>query len=86
MLPATASQPERVRLGAYNNRNDRTNLFSQTDLVWENRLGGIDQTMLFGFELGRQKSRNERNTGTLSGAPIIDGNACRSAIRRPTST
>ena len=29
------------------------NLFSQTDLVWENRLGGIDQTLLFGFEVGR---------------------------------
>ena len=53
--------PERVTLGAYNNRNDRTNLFSQTDLIWENRLGGIDQTLLFGFEVGRQKSRNQRN-------------------------
>ena len=38
----------------YNNRNDRKNLFSQTDLVWENRLAGIDQTLLFGFELGRE--------------------------------
>jgi catecholate siderophore receptor len=54
-----------VTLGAYNNRNDRQNLFSQTDLVWENRLGGIDQTLLFGFEVGRQKSRNERMTGSF---------------------
>ena len=38
----------------------RQNLFSQTDLVWENRLGGIDQTLLFGFEVGRQNSRNRR--------------------------
>ena len=52
-------------MGAYNSRNDRQNLFSQTDLVWENRLGGIDQTLLFGFELGRQKSRNHRKTGTF---------------------
>ena len=54
-----------VTLGAYNSRNDRTNLFSQTDLIWENRLGGIDQTLLFGFELGRQKSRNHRMSGTF---------------------
>ena len=58
-----------VVLGAYNSRNDRRNLFSQTDLIWENRLGGIDQTLLFGFEVGRQKSRNHRETGTISGLP-----------------
>jgi len=52
-----------VVLGAYNNRNDRKNLFSQTDLVWENRLAGIDQTLLLGFEVGQQKSRNYRQTG-----------------------
>lgn len=64
-----------VTLGAYNNRNNRQNLFSQTDLVWENRLGGIDQTLLFGFEFGRQKSRNQRMSGTfLNGntTPISD--------------
>lgn len=58
-----------VVLGAYNSRNDRRNLFSQTDLVWENKLGGIDQTILLGFELGRQKSRNHRKSGTILGLP-----------------
>lgn len=57
---------QRVTLAAYNSRNDRQNLFSQTDLVWENRLGGIDQTLLFGFELGRQRSRNHRQSGTFA--------------------
>ena len=64
-----------VTLGAYNNRNDRTNLFSQTDLIWKNRLGGIDQTLLFGFEVGREKSRNFRNTGSFPDGdttPITD--------------
>ena len=77
VLPATATQPRRVRLGAYNSQNDRQNLFSQTDLVWENKLAGIDQTMLIGFEVGRQKSRNRRLTGTVSSASpgVIDGNA-----------
>jgi catecholate siderophore receptor len=58
-----------VVLGAYNNRNDRTNLFTQTDLVWSGNLGGIDQTFLLGFELGRQKSRNFRQSGTIAGGP-----------------
>jgi catecholate siderophore receptor len=75
VLPATAALPGRVRLSAYNNRNNRRNLFTQNDLVWENRLGGIDQTLLVGFELGREKSRNIRNTGMVSGAELIDGNA-----------
>ena len=75
VLPATLTQPARVRLGAYNSRNDRTNLINQTDLIWENRLGGIDQTILFGAEFGRQKSRNQRLSGAMSGSSIIDGNA-----------
>jgi catecholate siderophore receptor len=54
---------DRVRLSAYNDSTRRKNLFSQTDLVWENRLGGVDQTLLLGFELGRQKSRNQRRNG-----------------------
>jgi catecholate siderophore receptor len=64
-----------VTLGAYNNATDRHTLFSQTDLIWENRLAGIDQTLLFGFELGRETSRNFRNTGTIVGGnttPITD--------------
>ena len=75
VLPADAAKdlPERVKLGAYNNRNNRQNLFSQTDLTWENDLAGIDQTLLFGFEVGRQRSRNRRNTGTLSGDCLLPG-------------
>jgi catecholate siderophore receptor len=56
-----------VVLNAYNNRTERRNLFNQTDLIWENRLGGIDQTVLVGFEVGRQKSRNFRQTGIFAG-------------------
>jgi catecholate siderophore receptor len=63
-----------VTLGAYNNLNNRKNLFSQTDLIWENALG-IDQTLLFGFELGREESRNLRKTGSFQNGntvPISD--------------
>jgi catecholate siderophore receptor len=64
-----------VTLSGYNNRNDRTNTFSETDLVWKNQLAGIDQTMLFGFEIGREKSRNKRNTAVFlddNTTPITD--------------
>jgi len=64
-----------VTLGAYNNATKRQNVFSQTDLIWTNRLAGIDQTLLLGFELGREKSRNRRDTGSFPGgntAPITD--------------
>jgi catecholate siderophore receptor len=58
-----------VALGAYNSRNDRRNLISQTDLVWDGSLAGIDQTWLAGFELSRQTSRNHRMSGTAV-APV----------------
>jgi catecholate siderophore receptor len=51
-----------VALSGYNNRNDRRSLFSQTDLVWETRIAGIDQTLLFGLEVGGERSRNRRMT------------------------
>ena len=69
----------------YNNRNDRTNLFSQTDLVWENRLAGIDQTMLFGFEVGRQAVAQPAHHRQHC-RPTCTTMRCRSPIRRSTST
>ncbi|HEY0043956.1 MAG TPA: TonB-dependent siderophore receptor [Allosphingosinicella sp.] len=59
----------RVRLAAYNAGTRRQNLFSQTDLVWDANIGGIDQTLLLGVELGRQESRNTRNTGYFRAVP-----------------
>jgi catecholate siderophore receptor len=56
-----------VSLGAYNSRNDRRNLISQTDLIWNSRIGGVDQTILVGIELGRQTSRNQRASGSFAG-------------------
>ncbi|MEO7814065.1 MAG: TonB-dependent siderophore receptor [Sphingomicrobium sp.] len=64
-----------VVLDAYNSTNNRQNLISQTDLVWENRLGGIDQTLLAGFEISGQRSRNKRLNGTIVGGnrvPLSD--------------
>jgi len=50
-------------LSAYNNANQRTNFFNQTDLIQKFGSRGIDQTLLLGLELGYQDSRNKRNTG-----------------------
>lgn len=58
---------DEVVLGAYNSRNDRRNLISQTDLVWTGDLMGMDQTWLVGAEFGRQRSRNQRLSGTFAG-------------------
>ena len=69
IFPNSAVTNDEVVLGAYNSRNDRRNLFSQTDLIWDNRFAGIDQTLLLGFEVGRQKSRNHRQSGTIIGLP-----------------
>ena len=59
-----------VSLAGYNNRNDRTNLFSQTDLVRENRLAGIDQTLMIGVEVGRQK------VGRAAGCKVSGDGEC----------
>ncbi|MBA3511730.1 MAG: TonB-dependent siderophore receptor [Sphingomonas sp.] len=62
-----------VRLSAYNDTTRRKNLFSQTDLVWDTRVGGIDQTLLLGVELGRQKGTNQRRNGVFSSRPGSPG-------------
>lgn len=55
-----------VKLSAYNDTTRRRNLLAQTDLIWASRLGGVDQTLLLGFEIGRQKGLNQRRNGTFS--------------------
>ena len=52
-----------VSLLAYNNAQQRENLFNQTDLVFTVRTGAVMHTLLTGLELGRQVTDNFRNTG-----------------------
>jgi len=65
-----------LAITAYNNANDRSNVFNQTDLTAKLRAGGLEHTLLAGLELGHQDSRSERRTGffgntagTVSGIP-----------------
>jgi catecholate siderophore receptor len=78
IFPASAvNTAGNLTLSAYKDTTRRKNLFSQTDLVWEGSLGGIEQTLLLGVELGRQDSRQRRLNGffqrSLAGAPIDSG-------------
>jgi len=52
-----------LTLSAYNNANQRTNLFNQTDLTRKFTAGGMEHTLLAGMELGSQDSYSKRNTG-----------------------
>jgi len=71
VFPSTAVTPAGTfTLGAYNSRNDRRNLISQTDLIWTGSIAGIGQTLLVGFEAARQNSRNQRMSGTIAGGNL----------------
>lgn len=56
-----------VSISAYNNDTQRQNILSQTDLVYETQIGGMNHTLLAGFELGRQDTENLRQTGYFAG-------------------
>ncbi|GAA3996504.1 TonB-dependent siderophore receptor [Sphingomonas humi] len=82
---AAVSAAGTVAIGAYSSRNDRQNLISQTDVVWDGNLAGFDQTWLFGFELGRQQSRNQRLSGRfLNGAGVVTPSLGTVTLANPT--
>ncbi|MBI5790892.1 MAG: TonB-dependent siderophore receptor [Rhodocyclales bacterium] len=60
-----------VSISAYNNANQRTNIFNQTDLTTKLTAGGFEHTLLAGLELGHQDSTNLRNTGFFGAATTI---------------
>lgn len=78
-----------LTLSAYNNANQRTNFFNQTDLIQRFDAGGMEQTVLLGLELGYQDSTNKRNTGffgptgtaTSATVPATDPFAMATAFR-----
>jgi catecholate siderophore receptor len=65
-------------ISAYNNAQQRENLFNQTDLLFSLATGAVEHEMLAGVELGRQETGNFRNTGffndetTTVTAPVAD--------------
>ena len=81
-----------VSISAYNNRNDRSNLFNQTEVTYRLATGSVTHTLLGGIEVGRQVSRNLRNTGFFDGtetsvtAPLDHPTISRPVIFRPSET
>lgn len=74
VFPTTATPVNaagQVSLSAYNNANERTNVFNQTDLTAKFNAGGLEHTVLAGFELGHQDSTSKRNTGFFGTATTI---------------
>lgn len=59
-----------MRLAAYNNANQRTNVFNQTDLTTKYNTGSLEHTLLAGLELGHQDSTGRRNTGFFGAATL----------------
>lgn len=54
-----------MTISAYNNANQRTNYFNQTDLVKTFFTGSVAHTLLVGAELGYQDSANQRLDGVF---------------------
>lgn len=68
IYPATALGADgRIGVEAYRDPTRRHNLFSQTDLNWKADIAGTRHTILAGFELGRQVTRNQRINGFFDG-------------------
>ncbi|HZX31229.1 MAG TPA: TonB-dependent siderophore receptor [Rhodocyclaceae bacterium] len=57
-----------MTLSAYNNANQRTNVFNQTDVTAKFNAAGFEHTLLAGVELGHQDSTNKRMTGFFAGS------------------
>ena len=58
----------KLNLSAYNSFIGRSNIFNQTDITGSLTSGAIKHTLLGGAELGRQSTRNFRNTGYFGSA------------------
>ncbi len=68
VFPAAVNADEtEVALNGYNQGIERLNLFNQIELTYRLVSGSIRQTLLGGFEVGRQVSDNFRNTGYFDG-------------------
>ena len=59
-----------VSISAYNNATRRRNLFNQTDFIYNLVAGGMKHMLLGGFEFGRQRSNNFRNTGFFNNTSL----------------
>jgi catecholate siderophore receptor len=60
-----------LKLAAYNNANERLNVFNQLDLSRELEWAGLRHELLAGMELGSQDSRSQRQTGYFGNDKLV---------------
>jgi catecholate siderophore receptor len=68
VYPGSAVSPttDTLTLAAYQNSNDRQEIFNQTDWTYKLVTGSVGHTLLFGTEFGQEKSANARFTGIFA--------------------
>jgi catecholate siderophore receptor len=64
-----------LQISAYNQSNERTNVFNQTELETRVKTAGFEHLVLAGVELGRQRSDNTRLTGYFGTSEFATVNA-----------
>ncbi|MAW89486.1 MAG: TonB-dependent siderophore receptor, partial [Altererythrobacter sp.] len=62
-----------VGLEAYSDPTTRKNLLNQNDLVWTVTTGPVRHVLLAGFEVGDQRTRNQRINGFFAGGDVVNG-------------
>ena len=62
----TAGSFSDVELDGYRDMTERENLILQANLIGELRTGSIDNTILFGIEMGNQETANTRNDNVFA--------------------
>lgn len=74
ILPSgLGSTADTVFLGGYRDYTDRENWIAQGNLVWQAGGDTLESTLLLGFEVSRQDTRNGRDTVSFTRAPGTGG-------------
>jgi catecholate siderophore receptor len=73
VYPGSAVNPatDTLTLSAYNNSNDRQNIFNQTDWTYKLMTGPFKHTLVFGTEFGNQQSANARFSGIFGSGTTV---------------
>ena len=67
---AVSPATDTLTLAAYNNSNDRQDIFNQTDWTYKLTTGSMRHTFVIGTEFGQEKSANARFTGIFGNGTV----------------
>lgn len=74
-----------VRINAYRDETQRTNLINQTDLIWEVNTGSVRHKLLAGMELARQDTDNMRRQPTANSELVGNFSALSPVVITPVT-